>query len=269
MRKGLCLHVCLVLIALLTLTLQPIAGCGKIRPPAIVQQQNPFEGKCSAWCSEPRREGAFYVIDANTGKIIDRSADVEQVDQVAIILVNKNPFKYKYAIRTEPLDEKLVMDFLNLIPGFGDVISGAIGQLPTPAPGAELCTGQTAVNDAKSKYDAKLEEVSKISGNLKKELGDRDAILTEYNNFLKDTDTESVTCERTCERAVTLFGNLDKLIETDELTKMMNQLNAGDKGTGHPLSRPGIKSHSGKCASLHGFNACGEDKTSTGKDTVS
>src|SRR5262249_44266556 len=115
---------------------------------------------------------AHVTISGNTGEILDGSTTFAERAKVQVIVVQGNPFKYVYQVRTksQPMDTGIALEFLGLLNLPQSVQNVLAGSSTTPPP-AGTCTSDQAAkwkdvlgrrDKLKAEHDALLSEVNKL-----------------------------------------------------------------------------------------------------------
>lgn len=185
--------------------------------------QDKQAASCKLDCKKriPRHK-AFIEIDANTGERIGGTTRFANGEDVQVIFVNKNPFKYHYRfqITSTPLDQAIATSFLKLIPGFGDLIDQALG---SPAKAAGAAAAGASCPGAQTEWNRlaqKAQPLTQTSSDLKALLKNKSGINEVFTRFVTETDRESIPngeCGKICDDASSLNQHLSEVIDLSAL----------------------------------------------------
>lgn len=134
---------------------------------------------------------AHVTISGNTAEILDGSTTFAERTKVQVIVVQANPFKYLYQVRTksQPLDTAIALQFLGLLNLPQNVQNVLAGSTSAPPP-AGTCTNDQAakwkdvqdrLKKLKAEHDALLPEVNKLPD-----------LTAPYDKFQKATNGEDI-----------------------------------------------------------------------------
>ncbi len=215
---------------------------------AVVTNTTLVAGGCG---QKPNNNSSYVTIDASTGQIIKGTNYYHPGGIIEVIVVNKNPYKYKYDIKLTATrrPEKAIGQFLRAIP----VLSQSLTELG-------LIEGTDAVNTEDAKMAVATNRQPQAPSGCKPSLiqsyksilGDTDKLIKEYNNiikieqeiqnklnlllndynlFIKNTQPDVIDCKKIVKQTSTLRpklatpdpeGVIEELKETTK--KMKNKL---------------------------------------------
>lgn len=174
---------------------------------------------CKEKCERPKATAGTpqVVLDANSGKLIDGSLRLPQTNNVEVVFVNKNPFRHRYRfdIRTTPLEEGISISFLSQIADFPQAVTG----LPSAA-----SAGCPQAANQITAFDNALIAAEAATVKVKAEIDPRKEAAKKYNAFLDETDTDPIQCEKVCKAAEDLAPELKKLTDLGTLPTLAETL---------------------------------------------
>ena len=164
-------------------------------------------------CTEPSTSkiSRLNVSAARTGQRIE--APYPHVDQLEIVIEDKNPYKFRYRMTLDqrPLEAIMLRDFLSPLSDFSEMLAAV--------------TGASLPSDTKNKLREVLEEksdnplkmlINKIA-ELKQDVG-------AYNGFLAMIRTDVIDCEGVAQSAQDLLPNLMTLRDVSALRARVDKV---------------------------------------------
>ena len=151
-------------------------------------------------------ETADLIIDANTGEMTDGQLSYPGHQKIKILFTNKNPFKYEYrfGVKAIALDQAIISEGLSIL---GVTIPERPGAQPPASFGACDLPGDTP-----NAFDEAFIKAQKAETELTNLLDTFKSAVDQYDDFIKITREDSISCKAVCDPALRLQPKLDFLI---------------------------------------------------------
>jgi hypothetical protein len=162
--------------------------------PALPARDDCVYPDCPAYClgsSKTKPLETHVTIDGNTGEILDGTTTFPERAKVQVIVVQWNPFKYLYQVRTrsQPLDTAIAAQFLGLLQLPSSIVTPAPASVPkgtcTEPQAASWKPITARLSKLMSEYAALLSEANKLP-----------EAITALAAFRNATEGESIPCDK-------------------------------------------------------------------------